>query len=170
MAKRVLCGESPLLSDKQVRQANADRGLNLVTWVGALHADYLQSVDANTAMFAAFVGEHRGFLLKELVSHGMSLETLEGTIRSGGLLLSPVNGRYVDSVDRPLQEILAEPHLVGLTRELAMVRFGTWIGSFFVYRPPQFGFRPASSACCSLLWEVEQTRTSPKRSRSPFLR
>jgi len=51
-----------------------------------------------------------------------------------------------------------------------MVRFGTWIGSFFVYRPPQFGFRPASSACCSLLWEVEQTRTSPKRSRSPFLR
>src|SRR5712691_7486581 len=24
-----------------------------------------------------------------------------------------------------------------------MVRFGTWIGSFFVYRPPQFGFRPS---------------------------
>ncbi len=94
-------------------------------------------------MFAAFVGEHRGFLLKELVSHGMSLETLEGTIRSGGLFLSPVNGRYVDSVDRPLQEILAEPQLVGLTRELAMVRFGTWIGSLFVYRPPQFGFRPS---------------------------
>jgi len=143
MAKRVLRGESPLLSDKQVRQANADGGLNLVPWVGALHADYLQSVDANTAMFAAFVGEHQGFLLKELVSHGMSLETLEATIRSGGLLLSPVNGRYVDSVDRPLQEILAEPHLVGLTRELAMVRFGTWIGSLFVYRPPQFGFRPS---------------------------
>src|SRR5947207_15712929 len=78
--------------------------------------------------------------------------------------------RYVYSVDKPLQEILAEPHFVGLTRELAMVRFGTWIGSFFVYRPPQFGFRPAISACCSLLWEVEQTRTSPKRSRSPFLR
>ena len=143
MAKRVLRGESPLLSDKRVREANADGGLNLVTWVGALHADYLQSVDANTAMFAAFVGEHRGFLLKELVSHGMSLETLEGTIRSGGLFLSPVNGRYVDSMDRPLQEILAEPQLVGLTRELAMVRFGTWIGSLFVYRPPQFGFRPS---------------------------
>ncbi len=24
-----------------------------------------------------------------------------------------------------------------------MVRFGTWIGSLFVYRPPQFGFRPS---------------------------
>jgi len=31
MAKRVLRGESPLLSDKQVRQANADGGLNLAT-------------------------------------------------------------------------------------------------------------------------------------------
>jgi DNA-binding CsgD family transcriptional regulator len=141
MIKRVLRGESPLLSDKQVRRANADGGLNLVTWAGALHADYLQSVDAHTAMFAAFVGEHRGFQLKELVGYGMSLEALEGTIRSGGLFLSPVNGRYVDSVDRPLQEILAEPHYVGLTRELAMARFGTWIGSLFVYQPPQFGFR-----------------------------
>jgi len=119
-------------------------------------------------MFAAFVGEHRGFLLKELVSHGMSLETLEGTIRSGGLFLSPVSGRYVDSLNRPLQEILAEPHLVGLTRELAVVRFGTWIGSLFVYRPPQFGFRPASSACCSLRCAAGQTRILPPRLRSPF--
>ncbi len=39
----------------------------------------------------AFVGEHRGFLLKELVSHGMSLETLEGTIRSGVLSMDTMS-------------------------------------------------------------------------------
>jgi DNA-binding NarL/FixJ family response regulator len=143
LTKRLLNGNSPLLSDKQVRQANAEAGLNLVTWVGAFDTDHLQSVDAHAAMFAAFVSEHRGFLLKELIGFGMSLEALEGTLRSGGLLLSPVNGRYVDSLDRPLQEILAQPHVVGLTRELAMARIGTWVGSLFVYHKPQFGFRPS---------------------------
>jgi DNA-binding NarL/FixJ family response regulator len=143
LTKRLLNGNSPLLSDKQVRQANAGAGLNLVTWAGAFDKDHLQAVDAHAVMFAAFVGEHRGFLLKELIGYGMSLDALEGTLRSGGLLFSPVNGRYVDSVDRPLQEILVKPHVVGLTRELAMARFGTWIGSLFVHEPPQFGLRPS---------------------------
>lgn len=143
LIKRVNRGDSPLLSDKQMRQANADGGLNLVTWAGALHADYLQSVDANTAMFAAFVVEHRGFLLKEVVAQGRSVEAMEGAIRSGGLYFSPDRHCYVDSLDKPLHEVLAEPHLVGLTRELAMARFGTWIGSLFAYRQPQFGFRPS---------------------------
>jgi DNA-binding CsgD family transcriptional regulator len=143
MSKRVLRGQSPLLSDKLVRQANADGGLNLVTWVGALHADYLQSLDANIAMFAAFVEEHRGFFLGEVVSQGMSVEALAGSIRSGGLYFSPVHRRYVDSTDKPLHEVIVEPHIVGLTRQLAMARFGTWIGSLFAYQPPQFGFRPS---------------------------
>ena len=143
LTKRLLNGNSPVLSDKQVRQANAGAGLNSVTWVGAFDTDHWQSVEAHSAMFAAFVGEHQGFLLKELVGFGMSVEALEGTLRSGALLLSPVDGRYVDSVDRPLQEIFAKPHLVGLTRELAMARIRTWVGSLFVYHPPQFAFRPS---------------------------
>jgi DNA-binding NarL/FixJ family response regulator len=143
LIKRVNRGNSPLLSDKQMRQANTDGGLNLVTWAGALHADYLQSVDANTAMFAAFVAEHRGFLLKEVVAQGRSVEAMEGAIRSGGLYFSPDHRCYVDSLEKPLHEVVAEPHLFGLTRELAMARFGTWIGSLFTYRPPQFGFRPS---------------------------
>jgi DNA-binding CsgD family transcriptional regulator len=143
MAKRVLGEESPILSDKQVRQANADGGLNLVTWVGALHTDYLQTGDAFTATVGAFVEEHRGFLLREVVSNAMNVEALEGTIRSGGMYFSPVLRRYVDSMDKPLHEVFAEPHLVGLTRELAMARFGTWIASLFAYQSPQFDFRPS---------------------------
>src|SRR6267378_2412841 len=140
---RINCGDSPLLSDKQMRQTNADGGLNLVTWDGALHSEYLNCVQANEAMFAAFVVQHRGFLLKELVGHGMTYEAFAGTIRSGGMLLSAVAGRYADSPDKPLDEVFAEPHVVGLTRELALARFGTWISFLFVYQPPQFGFRPS---------------------------
>ena len=94
-------------------------------------------------MIAAFIDVHRGFLLKELTAHAMTLENLEGAIRSGGLFFSPVDARYVESSDRPLHEVFAAPHLIGLTRELAMTRVGTWIGSLFVYRSPQFGFRPS---------------------------
>ena len=143
LTKRMLRGDSPLLSDKQVRQANANGGLNLLAWIDALDAEHLESVDARAAVFSAFVSEHRGFLLKELAGQGVSLETLEGAIRSGGLLFSPVEGRYVESLDRPLHEIVAVPYIIGLTRELAMARVGTWIGSLFVYQPPQFSFRPS---------------------------
>jgi hypothetical protein len=143
LTKRLLRGDSPLLSDKQVRHANANGGLNLVTWVGALAADHLQSVEGLAAMITSFVEVHRGFLLKEITAHAMTFENLKGGIRSGGLFFSPVDGRYVESPDTPLPEVFAAPHLIGLTRELAMAHVGTWIGSLFVYPSPQFGFRPS---------------------------
>jgi len=154
-------GASPLLSDKQLRQANADRGLNLVTWEGALHSGYLNCVEAHEAMFAAFVVQHRGFLLKELIGHGMTFEAFVGTIRSGGMLLSAAGGRYADSPDKPLHEVSAEPHVVGLTRELALARFGTWIGSLFVYQPPQFGFRPSEQRLLLSTWSRHSRRIEP---------
>src|SRR5258707_2874484 len=143
LIRRVIRGNSPLLSNKEMRQANANGGLNLLAWIAALDVEHFGSVDANPAMFSAFVSEHRGFLLKEIVGQGVSLEALEGAIRSGGLFFSPVDGRYVESLDKPLDEVFAAPYLIGLTRELAMARVGTWIGSLFVYQPPQFGFRPS---------------------------
>ena len=59
-------------------------------------------------------------------------------------------------LDRPLDEVLAEPHLAGLTRELAMARVGTWSGSLFVYQPPQFRFRPSEQ--CLLLAALQGGR------------
>jgi DNA-binding CsgD family transcriptional regulator len=143
LIKRIIRGISPLLSDKQMRQANANGGLNLVTWVGAFNADHLQSAEGLAAMIPAFVDAHRGFLLKEITAHAMTLENLGGAIRSGGLFFNPADGRYVESLDRPLHEVFAAPHVIGLTRELAMARVGTWVGSLFVYQPPRFGFRPS---------------------------
>ena len=54
-------------------------------------------------MFAALVAEHRGFFLREGVGQTMSVEAMEGSIRSGGLYFSPVHRPYVDSIDNPVQ-------------------------------------------------------------------
>lgn len=115
----------------------------MVTWVGALRADYFQCVEAHETVFAGYAEHHRGFLLKELVGHGMTFETFEGTIRGGAMVFSALHGRYSDLPAKPLRDIFAEPHFVGLTRELAMSRFGSRIGSLFVHQPPQFAFRPS---------------------------
>jgi DNA-binding CsgD family transcriptional regulator len=143
LTKRFLCGDSPLLSDKHVRQENASEGLNLVVWEGCFLSAYSNCIEAHTKMFAAFAEQHRGFLLKELVGQPVSLDVLEGTIRSGGSLLDATDGRYVESPDRPLNEVIKRPFVVGVTQELAAARMGTWMASLFVYQPPQFGFRPS---------------------------
>ena len=142
LIRRVVCGNSPLLSDRKVREANANGGLNLITWEGVLRAEFLR-FETLTTLFSAFVEQHRGFLLKEVACQGgMTPEMLDAALRSGGLLLDE-NGGYVESINRSPDEIFKSPHLIGLTRELALCRAGTWIGSMFVYQAPHCAFRPS---------------------------
>jgi hypothetical protein len=142
LVNRLMSGNSPLLSDKQVREANSDGGLNLLVWEGAFRMEDLVRGEVLHAIFATFAEQHRGFRLKELISHSLTAENFEGMLHSGGLFLS-AEGRYVDRVEEPVPEVIAEPHYLGLTRELARRRFGTWMGSLFVYEPARFGFRPS---------------------------
>ena len=143
LIKRIIRGDSPLLSDKEVRQGNANAGLNLMVWEGSFLSVYSNCIEAHTKMFAAFAEQHRGFALKELVGQPANLDVLEGTIRSGGSLLGATDGRYLEFPDKPLNEIIKRPFVVGVTRELAAARMGTWMASLFVYQPPHFGFRPS---------------------------
>jgi len=56
-------------------------------------------------------------------------ENLKGAIRSGGLFFSPVDGRYVESLDTPLPEFRCSSSRwpdVGIGDD----HVGTWIGSF----------------------------------------
>jgi hypothetical protein len=142
LTRRITRGDAQLLSDRKVREANANGGLNLITWEGVLREDF-RSVEALTTLFSAFVEQHRGFLLKEVTCQGgLTREDLDAILRSGGLLVDE-DGRYVESIDRSLDDIFKMPHHVGLTRELALCRAGTWIGSLFAYQAPRCGFRPS---------------------------
>lgn len=141
LTRRISRGESPLLPDGKVREANAKGGLNVITWEGVVRPEFM-SVESHTAVFSAFVEQHRGFLLKELTCQGTTPEILEAILRSGGLLLGE-HGRYIESIDRSLDEIVNMPHHLGITRQLALSRTGTWIASLFAYQAPRCGFRPS---------------------------
>lgn len=121
LISRVASGKSPLLSDKQIRAANTDGGLNLFVWEGALRNEFENRPEVLTAVLSAFLEQHRGFLLKELILHGNSIERLEAILRTGGQLLSE-NGEYVDQLQKPLHEFFETPHYAGLTREVALSR------------------------------------------------
>jgi DNA-binding CsgD family transcriptional regulator len=143
ITKRVMCGISPLLSNKQVRQANSGCGLNLIVWEGVVRAGYRSEPEIHNAMLGAFMETHRGFLLKELLGHGTNVEGLQATFRMGNLFLNSRNGEYVDHMDKTPEELLSVPHRIGISRELALSRPGTWIGSLFIYHAPVLGLRPS---------------------------
>ena len=140
--RRMVEGNDPLLSDKQVRQANAEGGLNLVTWEGALNEEASDSPEALTALISAYVDQHRGFLLKEMAAHALSEKLLEAGLRSGGAVLNSA-GQYTDTPEFPVRQIFASPHIVGMTRELALSRVGFWVACLFFHEPPQLSFRPS---------------------------
>ena len=135
-------GKSPIVSDKQTREFNAKGGLNLLVLEGTFRIDDEIGPETQTATFTAFVEQHRGFLLKELISHAMSEERLLGMLRTGGQLLDP-QGKFVDDLQEPPRAIVGKPHYVGLTREVALSRVGYWVASLFVHATPEFALRPS---------------------------
>jgi hypothetical protein len=143
ITKRVVCGASPLLTNKQVRHGNSNAGLNLIVWEGVVRASYYTEPEVHHSMLAGFLEMHRGFHLKELLGHGTNVVGLEATFRMGNLFLSSVDGTYIDHMEKTPQELLSVPHFIGISRELALSRLGTWIGSLFIYEPPRLGFRPS---------------------------
>ena len=76
-------------------------------------------------------------------SSAESVERLQWILYSEGRLWDPAAGRYVEAVERNLQEVVGEPHIVGITRDIARARQGNWIDAMFHYRPPQVGFSRA---------------------------
>lgn len=142
LTRRLTRGESPLLSNREVREGNIEDGLNVVTWEAAHRGEFLDCAEVLTAGCSAYIEQHRGFQLKEVLGQGMTRDVLALSLRAGFQLLHE-NGRYVDSANGSLDQVFERPHHIGLTRKLALSRVGTWLGSLFVYQPPVCGFRPS---------------------------
>jgi hypothetical protein len=60
LVKRVLGGNSPVLSDQQVRKANSAEGLNVLVWEGLAHPAFERRADVSHLMVNAFLETHRG--------------------------------------------------------------------------------------------------------------
>ncbi len=141
LVKRITAGRSPVLSDREVREANSGEGLNLIVWEALPCLEFATRSDLFHLMIEAFREVHRGFRLKEMItSQAESVERLKWAVDAGGLFWDPAKTRYVNSPRRNAEEFVRKPHIVGITRELEFGRLGSWVGTLFDYMPPRFGF------------------------------
>lgn len=140
IARRVAHGASPLLTEKQVAEANSGAGLNVVVCQTGLDPEHLEDPAAHVVAATAFIEDHRGFCLNETVVQAESAGHLAGVLNFGALLFSPSDGRYRDVAQPNYQQIAMQPHLVGTTRKMAARHQGSWIASIYLYQQPQLGF------------------------------
>jgi DNA-binding NarL/FixJ family response regulator len=140
LAARIHRGKSPVLTDRQVRDANTSGGLNIAVWQrGVLPKDIARAEICNTIM-SAFVDFHRGFLLKELVVQAETAEHVESCRTIGSFLWNPAKAAYQRLDGTTPDELLNEPHVLGLSRDLASKLGGSWGASAFLYHAPRFCF------------------------------
>lgn len=142
IVKRVSGTSSPLLSDKEVRAANLGSGLNLLVLEGAVCARDMGRPEVIGAFFEEFIALHRGFRLKELITQGTSTDVMNAQLHSGGYLLDDT-GQYSRAPHPALDRLLHEPHFIGVSRELALKQFGSWVSNLFIHNAPRFKFRPS---------------------------
>jgi hypothetical protein len=144
LVRRVMDGDSPVLAPKEVRNANSREGLNLVTWTGIVCP--LREEDRSrwvTELTNAFMVEHRGFKLKEVVTQPVDVTTVRVVLKSGALLWRSSDRSYGEAGDMNLEKLIRCPFILGMNRELVVPQMGTWASTLFLYTPPRIYFRPA---------------------------
>jgi hypothetical protein len=140
LARRVARGDSPVLSDKELQEANSGAGLNLFVWQTGLLPEDLKRPEVTSKAMATFSRFHRGFLLKELILQPESPEYLHGLCNAGALLLNPAHGSYAEFHVSGASDFLTRPCVIGGTREKVLSQLVSWAYLLFVYQPPQCGF------------------------------
>jgi hypothetical protein len=140
LVKRITHGNSPLLSDANVRDANSTVGLNLAVWHDTAHPKDMVRAEILTPVMNAFDESFRGFRLREIIAPADCLEHLHVMRNAGGLYFQRNENRYGSFPEVTAQEFECEPRYVGMSRELAFVHGASWVGSLFLYPPPQFCF------------------------------
>lgn len=168
LADRIVRGRSPVLSDKQLAEANSGDGLNLLVWEGCFNLEFGGDAEIPRYVMDVFIETHRGFRLKELISSQLEgAERLAWTLKSGCFLWDALNGRYSESANNDLIRVASEPHIVGVTHDLELKRRpwgASWVGTLFDHEPPRFGFtrteqRLLSSAISGDLTDQELAET-----------
>lgn len=139
LVKRIASGKSPIVSDTEVRRANATVGLNLYVWHCTFHPEDIKRAELITALMTAFQEGYRGFQLRELLQQADCLEHLYGMCNAGGLYFDRRHRSYGNFPEIHAHNFLDEPRNVGMTRDLAMTRLGSWVGTLFLYTPPRLG-------------------------------
>jgi hypothetical protein len=145
LTKRIVRGDSPLLSKKQLRDANSRGGLNLIAWEGCASHQFEADPELHRCGMEGFIQANLGYLWKEAISsQPESAGRLQQLIKTGGLLWDAATDSYVDCLNGDAEAIVGKPHVIGIRRkELAeqpWASAGSWVGRIFDYHPPVLGF------------------------------
>jgi hypothetical protein len=145
LTKRIVRGDSPLLSEKQLRDANSRGGLNLVAWEGCGSHLFAADPELHRCGMEAFIQVNLGYLWKEAISsQAESAGRLQQLTKTGGLLWDAAANSYVDTFNGNAEALVSRPHVVGIRRkellEQSWMSAGSWVGRLFDYHPPVLGF------------------------------
>lgn len=143
MIRRFIAGDSPFLSEEELREGNSKGGLNLVSWDNCTRAGFEANLELQAAAMSGFLELHRGFRWKEIIANQPeSPERLVFLLNTGAFLWDPDAGAYTpNSTEDPI-DIVAKPHIVGTTSETEhnLPEWGVrWVSVLFDYRVPILG-------------------------------
>jgi DNA-binding CsgD family transcriptional regulator len=138
-AKRINGGNSPLLSDAEVRDVNSTIGLNLMVWHNSMHPADIIRLGPGTKVMAAFEESYRGFRLRELIAQADCIEHMMAMRKAGGLYFDRAQRAFGNYPEVNPANFSDEPRNVGITREVALTHAGSWVASLFLHAPPRFG-------------------------------
>lgn len=141
IVRRISRGDSPVLSDRQLREANTRGELNLIGWHAVTSVENARRVEVLNFVFGSFIELHRGFFIKELIGQADSPMGVEGIANSGGGFFDAALGRFVDSLPACPEQIVNTLHVMGETREMAFAKPWLLGTSLFSYQRPVFAFR-----------------------------
>ena len=133
---------SPLLSDREVAEANSTGGLISVVWAGCVQPEHSKRLEVHNLMVRAFTAQHCGFRLRELIAaQAESEEQLQAALNAGAFLFDATCESYVCASRQNICKLHEKPHVLGTTRDLVAQQTGTWISElFYDYQEPQFRF------------------------------
>src|ERR1700732_567390 len=80
LTRRIAEGRSPVLTEKQLREANSRDGLNVVIWQNGVHPDDVKRAESWEVGVNAFLENHRGFRLNELIVQAETPEHFIGMV------------------------------------------------------------------------------------------
>src|SRR5207248_2816925 len=136
---KLLLGQMPVLSDREVRVANSGDGLTVFAWPLGFRSDDCKEAEFLNALMATFIHEVRGYNLKEFIGQATVVEGVRASLNSGALLFTS-EGLLEELPATGADELLAKPHLVSILRAAALNHVGAWSTSIFVHSPARIGF------------------------------
>ena len=144
MVRRIVAGESPILSTKEFRDANSNGGMNLLCWDNCIRPGYETCSELHRAVVSGFVEQHRGYRWKEIIANQPeSPERLAFLLETGAFLWNPNIGAYTSKLEKGTTDFVGNPHILGTTpeaeRTIQGAWGGRWVGALFDYQAPKLG-------------------------------